>query len=95
MAPEEEVVRGGQADQVLDAPIFREAMAEIDRAIEAQMLRVGIGETAMHTRLILLKQVRKQLQDYLERVRQTGQIATFQIEQERQRREGLWPFGRS
>lgn len=85
MTPEEEVVRGGQAAQVLDAPIFREAMAEIDRAIEAQMQRVGLADTNMHTRLILLKQVRRQIESYLDQVRQTGEIAAFQIEEEKRR----------
>lgn len=85
MAPEEEVIRGGQADQVLDAPIFREAMGEIERAIDAQMLRVALGDSAMHTRLILLKQVHRQIHEYLEQVRESGQIAAFQIEEEKKR----------
>lgn len=82
MAPEEEVIRGGDAAQVLDAPIFVEAKKAIEEGIRCQMAAVPMSDQTMHTRLILALQMWDALAKYLENVRQTGEIAQFQISQQ-------------
>lgn len=86
MAPEEEVVRAGEAARVLDSRIFREAKDRILSGIQAQMRTVPLADQTMHTRLILLLQCWQSIEGYLEQVKETGKLAEFQIEEERKRR---------
>lgn len=86
MAPEEEIIRGGDAAQVLDAPIFVEAKKAVLDGIHRQMVVVPIADQTMHTRLITVLQLWTTLEAYLTQVRQTGEIAQFQIAQDEQRK---------
>ena len=86
MAPEEEIIRGGDAAQVLDAPIFVEAKKAVLDGIHRQMAVVPIADQTMHTRLITVLQLWTTLEAYLTQVRQTGEIAQFQIAQDEQRK---------
>lgn len=94
MAPEEEIVRGGQAAQVLDAPIFVEAKKRVREGIERQMAAVPMSDQTMHSRLIMLLQCWNALESYLEQVKQTGEIADFQIKQQEEQRKRFQLFGR-
>jgi hypothetical protein len=82
-----EVIRGGHAREVLDSDIFREASNAVKSAIDAHMLKVPVADQAMHTRLILMRQCWHQLESYLEQVKQTGEVADFQIQQEAERKK--------
>jgi len=86
VAPEEEIIRGGDAAQVLDAPIFVEAKKAVLDGIHRQMVVVPIADQTMHTRLITVLQLWTTLEAYLTQVRQTGEIAQFQIAQDEQRK---------
>lgn len=86
MAPEEEVVRAGQAAQVLDSPIFQEAKQRILEGLQTQMRAVSITDEKMHTRLILTLQLWGTLEGYLNSVRETGRLAQFQIDQRDERK---------
>lgn len=94
MAPEEEVIRGGDAAQVLDAPIFVEAKKAIEEGIRRQMAAVPMSDQTMHTRLILALQMWDTLAKYLENVRQTGEIAQFQINQQDEQKKRFALFSR-
>jgi hypothetical protein len=50
MSPEEELRRAGDARQILEAPIFIEARAHIDKPLADLRHSVPIGATDMHTR---------------------------------------------
>lgn len=93
MAPEEEIVRGGQAAQVLDAPIFVEAKKRVLDGIQRQMAAVPLSDQTMHTRLITVLQLWNTLESYLEQVKQTGEIADFQIQQQEEQRKRFKLFG--
>ncbi len=93
MAPEEEIIRGGQAAQVLDAPIFVEAKKRVLEGIQRQMEAVPMSDQVMHTRLIMTLQVWKALESYLDQVKQTGEIADFQIRQQEEQRKRFKLFG--
>jgi hypothetical protein len=87
VALEDEVKRGGDARQVLESTIFIEARKHVLDGIETQMRRVPMADQTMHTRLILALQCWDALEKYLEQIKQTGEIADFQLEQaERKRR---------
>lgn len=94
MALEEEVIRGGDAAQVLDAPIFVEAKKAIEEGIRRQMSSVPMSDQTMHTRLILTLQMWDALEKYLENIRQTGQIAQFQINQQEDQKKRFQLFSR-
>lgn len=85
MTPEEEVVRAGQAQQVLDSEIFREARNAIKGGIHEQMSRVPMADERMHTRLILALQLWESFERYFDNVLESGKLAEFQIEQEKRK----------
>lgn len=93
MAPEEEIKRGGDAAQVLDATIFLEAKKRVLDGIHEQMKRVPMADQTMHTRLILTLQCWDTLEKYLEQIKQTGELADFQIRQDEERRSRFKIFG--
>ncbi|MBB5509572.1 hypothetical protein [Paraburkholderia atlantica] len=87
MAPDEEIIRGGDAAAVLDAPIFVEAKKAVLEGIQRQMKAVPLADQTMHTRLITMLQLWGALESYLEQVKQTGEIAQFQINQQEEQRK--------
>jgi hypothetical protein len=92
MAIDEDIARGGEAAQVLDSPVFIAAKQAIAEGIQRQMRSVPLSNQDMHSRLIMLVQVWDQLEKYLEQIKQSGQIAQFQVVQEEERRNKfkLW-----
>ncbi|PVX77174.1 hypothetical protein [Paraburkholderia unamae] len=95
MAPEEEIVLGGRAAEVLDSTVFLNAKKAVTEGIQRQMRAVPLSDQTMHTRLIVALQVWDQLEKYLENIKQTGEIRQFEItqEEERKRRFALFQFG--
>lgn len=91
--PEAEVIRGGEAAHVLDSAIFLEAKRRVLDGIQEQMKRVPMSDQNMHTRLILALQCWHSLEGYLEQVKQTGEIAQFQIQQQEERKKRFTLFG--
>lgn len=79
--PEEEIIRAGQAREVLDATVFREACQHIEQSLSEQRRKVPLRDTDMHTRLILTEQLWLNLKDWLEQTAQTGRFAEFEIAQ--------------
>ncbi|MEM5294236.1 hypothetical protein VSR82_07820 [Burkholderia sp. JPY481] len=93
MAPEEEIIRGGKAAQVLDNEIFVEAKKAVLDGIHRQMAAVPLSDQTMHTRLITVLQLWNTLESYLEQVKQTGDIAQFQLNQQEEQRKRFRIFG--
>lgn len=95
MAPEEEIVLGGRAAEVLDSAVFLEARKHVQAGIERQMKAVPLSDQTMHTRLILAMQLWDQFEKYFEQIKQTGEIRQFEIHQEseRKKRFALWSNG--
>lgn len=89
MSPEQELARAGEARQMLNAPLFQEARADLERQLAEVRRTVPISATEMHTRLILMEQLKEQFFDYFEQLAQTGRLVELQIEQEKQRRSLL------
>lgn len=93
MAPDEEIIRGGEAAQVLDSRVFVDAKKAVLEGIQRQMAAVPLSDQTMHTRLITVLQLWNTLESYLEQVKQTGDIAQFQIRQEEERKSRFKIFG--
>lgn len=81
--PQEELVRAGQARQIIESPLF----LEMRQAIEAQLLAdrraISIRDTDMHTRLIITEKLWGYLMDWFQQTAETGKMAAIQIQQER------------
>jgi 2-phospho-L-lactate transferase/gluconeogenesis factor (CofD/UPF0052 family) len=93
MVAENEVARGGEAAQVLGSRTFEEAKKQVLEGIQRQMRVVPMSDQTMHTRLILALQCWHVLESYLEQVKQTGEIAQFQIQQDEERKKRFTLFG--
>jgi hypothetical protein len=85
--PEEEVIRAGQAKDVLRSNIFLEAKQSIHDGIDAQMLSVATADTNMHTKLIIAKQLWAAIETYLDQLVTSGQMAQFKINEDEKREE--------
>jgi hypothetical protein len=94
LSPEEELVKAGQAAQVLDSAIFIEAKQRVIDGIHAKMKAVPLSDEKMHTRLICLLQCWTSLESYLEGVRETGKLADFQIRATEEQKRRISIFGR-
>ena len=93
MAPEEEVIRGGEAEQVLNSTIFNAARKHVLDGIDRQMRNVPMSDEKMHSRLILTLQCWHALESYLDQIKQTGEIAEFQIQQQEEAKRRFRIFG--
>lgn len=86
MTPEQEMHRAGEARQMLNSVLWQEARADLEGKLATLRRTVPISSTEMHTRLILMEQLKEQFFGYFEQLAQTGRLAEIQLEQERQRR---------
>lgn len=86
MSPEQELHRAGEARQMLNSTLWQEARADLESKLAQLRRTVPISSTEMHTRLILMEQVKEQFFGYFEQMAQTGRMAEIQMEQDRQQR---------
>lgn len=93
ITPEEEVIRGGEAEQVLNSVIFNAARQHVLDGIDRQMRNVPMSDEKMHSRLILTLQCWHALESYLDQIKQTGEIAEFQIQQQEEAKRRFRIFG--
>lgn len=83
MSPEEEMIRAGEARQILESRMFQEACSRITESLAAQRRQVPLRDTDMHTRLIITEQLWGNLNDWLQQAVETGRFAEFTIKQKR------------
>lgn len=84
-----ETHRAGEARQILDSAMFQAARAHLEEQLAAARQAVPIRDTDMHTRLILMEQMFKNLIGYFEQIAQTGRMAEIQLRQEEERKSLL------
>lgn len=90
MSPEEEVIRAGEARQMLGSNIFMDACKRVEEGLAEQRRRVPVRDTDMHTRLIITEQLWANIKDWLQQTADTGQLASFQIQQREAAKRGLF-----
>ena len=75
-----EIKLGAQAQQILDNPVYKDAIERVRENIVSSMTNSPIGDEKTHNRLVialkLLNQINKQLTD----VMQTGKLASIQTD---------------
>lgn len=86
---EQERIRGNQAQQVIESPLYREAWQKLEETLQQLRMKVPIADQTAHTRLILMEQLAGQLREFLEQTMQTGKLATLQMQTEQSRMDRL------
>jgi hypothetical protein len=80
MASEEEAVRRADfARQIIDNPVFNEALDALDASLCRQRLAVKPTDTDGHTKLILAEQILGQFRTYLKRTIADGEVAQMEL----------------
>lgn len=86
MTPEQELIRAGEARQLLQSALFIEARKNLEEQLASLRRSVPIRETEMHTRLIIMEQLKENFFGFFEQLAQTGRMAELHLqEKERQR----------
>lgn len=80
MSPEDELRKANEAKQLLDHPLIKEAMENLEGQLRQLRRNVPPGQSDMHTRIILMEQMADKLFGYLENLALTGRFAAIEIE---------------
>jgi len=89
VSPEEELIRAGEARQILESRMFKEACVRITEALALQRRQVPVRDVDMQTKLIITEQLWGNLTDWLQQTVETGKFADFAIQQKRSIAERL------
>jgi hypothetical protein len=79
----EEIKLGEQAAQVLDNPVYIDAIAKVRENIVSSMTASPLGDEKTHNRLVIALQLLNQINKQLTDVMQTGKLATIQTDKPR------------
>lgn len=86
VSADDEIRLGADAEEVLRNRAFQAAQKAVKDGINAQMRSVPMSDEKMHTRLILALQCWDVIERYLENAAQSGQLAIFTLEQEKEKK---------
>jgi hypothetical protein len=75
----EEVKRADRAEEVLNNPLFIEAVDKVRTGIIHSMAESPLGDAQTHNRLVIALQLLSQIEKQLQSVVQTGQMAKMQV----------------
>jgi len=89
MSPEQELARAGEARQMMNSQLWQDAKADLEGKLATLRRTVPISSTEMHTRLILMEQLKEQFFGYFEQLAQTGRMVEFQLDEQRRRQSLL------
>ena len=79
----EEVKLGEQAAQILDNPVYQDAIAKVRENIVSSMTNSPLGDEKTHNRLVIALQLLNQINKQLTDVMQTGKLAAIQTDKPR------------
>jgi hypothetical protein len=75
----EEVKRGERAEEILNNPIYIEAIEKVREGIIQSMAESPLGDDKTHNRLVIAMQLLNQIEKQLKGVMQTGKMAQMQV----------------
>ena len=78
--PLEEIKLGEQAAQVLENPVYKDAIERVRENIVNSMTTSPIGDEKTHNRLVIALQLLNQINKQLTDVMQTGKLASIQTD---------------
>lgn len=76
----EEIKLGEQAAQILENPVYQEAIAKVRENIVSSMTNSPLGDEKTHNRLVIALQLLNQINKQLTDVMQTGKLAAIQTD---------------
>jgi hypothetical protein len=79
----EEVKRGEQAAQILDNPIYKEALDKVRESLISSMANSPLGDEKTHNKLVIALQLLNQINKQLTDVMTTGKLAAIQTDKPR------------
>lgn len=75
-----EIVRGEEAERILNSEVFKDAIGSVRDGIVSAMGSSPMGDEKTHNRLVIALQLVNQIEKNLSSVMQTGKMAKIQIE---------------
>jgi hypothetical protein len=75
----EEIKRAERAEEVLNNPLFIEAVDKVRSGIINSMAESPLGDDRTHNRLVIAMQILNQIKKQLTDVVQTGKMAKLQV----------------
>lgn len=81
--PEQEIVRGGQARELLEHPLLREFLGHVRATLERERAKAPLRDTDYHTRLIIWEQVANSFERAMRNTIETGEMARLQLSKPR------------
>jgi hypothetical protein len=79
----EEIKLGEQAAQILENPVYIDAIAKVRENIVSSMTASPLGDEKTHNRLVIALQLLNQINKQLTDVMQTGKLASIQTDKPR------------
>ena len=79
----EEIKLGEQAAQILENPVYIDAIAKVRENIVSSMTSSPLGDDKTHNRLVIALQLLNQINKQLTDVMQTGKLAAIQTDKPR------------
>ena len=78
-----EIKRGERANEVLENPLFKEAITKVREGIINSMAISALGDAETHNRLVIAMQLLNQIEKGLKDVVTTGKLAAIQTTDKR------------
>ena len=78
-----EIKRGERANEVLENPLFKEAITKVREGIINSMSISALGDSETHNRLVIAMQLLNQIEKSLKDVVVTGKMAAIQTTDKR------------
>jgi hypothetical protein len=78
-----EIKRGERANEVLENPLFKEAITKVREGIINSMSVSALGDAETHNRLVIAMQLLNQIEKSLKDVVVTGKMAAIQTSDKR------------
>jgi len=79
----EEIKLGEQAAQILENPVYKDAIDRVRENIVSSMTASPLGDEKTHNRLVIALQLLNQINKQLTDVMQTGKLASIQTDKPR------------
>lgn len=79
MDRDEEILRGAEAQRLLENRLLIEAFEKVESGIVSAMQRSAMGDEKTHNRLVISLQLLAQVKRSLEDVASTGKMAAMQM----------------
>ena len=82
MTEHEEMIRGEEAERLLNNPLFIESIKKVKDGIVSSMEQSALGDESTHNRLVIALQLLNKIEKNIKEVAETGKMVKMQIEKQ-------------